>query len=116
MVKGRKVIIIGSGIGGIACAGALARKGYEVSIFEMNPYPGGRCGSYERDGHRFDIGATFLMMPGIYEEAFSAVGKNMWEALTLHRIDPVYRVKFHGGSEVGLAVGLCTGPVRLQLV
>ena len=105
-MKGKKVIIIGSGIGGIATAGALARKGYQVSIFEKNPYPGGRCGSYVNEGHRFDIGATFLMMPGIYEEAFSAVGKNMWEELSLHRIDPVYRVKFPGGREIALSSDL----------
>lgn len=96
----KKVIIIGAGIGGIATAGALARKGYQVSIFEKNPYPGGRCGSYEKDGHRFDIGATFLMMPGVYEDAFSAVGKNMWDEMTLYRIDPVYRVKFPGDREI----------------
>jgi phytoene desaturase len=105
-MKGNKVIIIGSGIGGIATAGALARKGYEVSIFEKNPYPGGRCGSYMKDGHRFDIGATFLMMPGIYEDAFSAVGKSMWEEMTLHRIDPVYSVKFPGNKEISLTSDL----------
>lgn len=102
----KKVIIIGAGIGGIATAGALARKGYQVSIFEKNPYPGGRCGSYVKDGHRFDIGATFLMMSGIYEDAFSAVGKRMWEELTLHRIDPVYRVKFPGKREVSFSSDL----------
>lgn len=106
MGKDKKVIIIGSGIGGIAAAGALARKGYQVNIFEKNEFPGGRCGSYVKDGHRFDIGATFLMMPGIYEEAFSAVGKNMWEELTLHRIDPVYRVKFWGEREISFSSDL----------
>jgi phytoene desaturase len=100
MDKGNRLVIIGAGIGGIAAAGALARKGYDVSIFEKNSYPGGRCGRYVRDGHRFDIGATFLMMPGIYEEAFAAVGKNLHDELTLHRMDPVYRVKFHGEKEI----------------
>ena len=49
-----------------------------------------------KDGHRFDIGATFLMMPGVYKEAFSAVGKNMSDELILYRMDPVYKVKFPG--------------------
>ena len=97
---GNRLVIIGAGIGGIAAAGALARKGYDVTIFEKNAYPGGRCGSYVKEGHRFDIGATFLMMPGIYEEAFSAVGKNMHDELTLYRMDPIYRVKFQGGREI----------------
>jgi len=106
MNKGKKVIIIGSGIGGIATAGALAHKGYQVSIYEKNGFPGGRCGTYVKDGHRFDIGATFLMMPGIYEEAFSAVGKNMWEELNLHRVDPIYRVKFRGDREISFTSDL----------
>ena len=114
MGKGKKVIIVGAGIGGIASAGALARRGYQVEIFEKNPYPGGRCGSYEKDGHRFDIGATFLMMPGIYEEAFAAVGKNMWDALTLHRIDPVYRVKFKGDREISLSSDLSSLQRQLE--
>jgi phytoene desaturase len=96
----KKVIIIGAGIGGIVAAGSLARKGYHVTIFEKNVHPGGRCGTYVKDGHRFDIGATFLMMPGVYEEAFSAVGKSMSDELTLYRMDPVYRVKFPGDKEI----------------
>lgn len=116
MDRGKKVIIIGAGIGGIASAGALSRKGYRVEIFEKNPFPGGRCGSYQRDGHRFDIGATFLMMPGIYEEAFRAVGRNMWEELTLHRIDPVYRVKFKGDREISLSSDLSTLQKQLELI
>jgi len=100
MNQGKNVLVIGAGIGGIAAAGALARLGYQVTIIEKNAHPGGRCGSYVKDGHRFDIGATFLMMPGVYQEAFEAVGKNMWKELKLHRIDPVYRVKFQDNKEV----------------
>jgi phytoene desaturase len=106
MNKSKKAIIIGSGIGGIAAAGSLARKGYQVSIYEKNNYAGGRCGTFVKNGHRFDIGATFLMMPGIYEEAFSAVGKNMWEELTLHRVDPVYSVKFKGDKVISFSSDL----------
>ncbi len=99
-MEGKKVIVIGAGIGGITTAGYLASKGFDVTIFEKNAYPGGRCGRYEKDGHRFDIGATFLMMPGIYQEAFSRVDRDMFEELKLHRIDPIYKVKFPGSKEV----------------
>lgn len=100
MDKRKSVIVIGAGIGGIATAGYLASKGFNVKIFEKNSYPGGRCGRYEKEGHRFDIGATFLMMPGIYKEAFARVGKNLFDELNLHRVDPVYKVKFRGNKEV----------------
>ena len=102
----KKVIVIGAGIGGIVAAGSLARKGYHVTIFEKNSHPGGRCGTYLKDGHRFDVGATFLMMPGVYEEAFAALGKSMRDELTLYRMDPVYRVKFPGDREISFTSDL----------
>jgi phytoene desaturase len=100
MDKRKNVIIIGAGIGGIATAGYLARQGYNVTIFEKNAYPGGRCGKFVKDGHRFDIGATFLMMPGIYEKTFSSLGKSLTDELTLYRMDPVYKIKFPGKKEI----------------
>jgi phytoene desaturase len=100
MSKPKSVIIIGSGIGGIVTAGNLARKGYDVTIYEKNAFPGGRCGRYDKDDHRFDVGATFLMMPGVYSEAFSSLGKSMNEELKLSRIDPIYRIKFTGEKEI----------------
>jgi phytoene desaturase len=100
MKKEKSVIIIGSGIGGIATAGYLARQGYKVTIFEKNAFPGGRCGQYEKEGHRFDVGATFLMMPGVYQQAFSLLGRDMAEELNLTRIDPIYRIKYPGDKEI----------------
>ena len=40
------------------------------------------------------------MMPGIYRDTFRAVGRSLDEELILHRIDPVYKVKFRGDKEV----------------
>ncbi len=39
--NGHKVAVIGSGPAGLTCAGDLARKGYEVTIFEAFHKPGG---------------------------------------------------------------------------
>ena len=100
MDNGKSVIVIGSGIGGIATAAELAHKGYQVTIFEKNAFPGGRCGSYVKNDHRFDVGATFLMMPDIYEGAFAAVGKSMFEELELYRVDPIYKIKYPGDKEI----------------
>jgi phytoene desaturase len=40
------------------------------------------------------------MMPGIYRQAFQAMGKRMEDELNLNRIDPVYKVKFSGDRQV----------------
>ncbi|MDR1193169.1 MAG: NADPH-dependent glutamate synthase [Peptococcaceae bacterium] len=39
--NGHKVAVIGSGPAGLACAGSLAKKGYQVTIFEALHMPGG---------------------------------------------------------------------------
>ncbi len=39
--NGHKVAVVGSGPSGLACAGDLAKKGYEVTIFEALHIPGG---------------------------------------------------------------------------
>ena len=70
MTKVKSAAIIGAGIGGIATAVYLARNGYKVDIFEKNSSPGGRCGQLISNGHRFDLGATMLMMPEIYRESY----------------------------------------------
>jgi len=116
MGQEKRVIVIGAGIGGIVAAGSLARKGYAVTIFEKNSHPGGRCGTFVKDGHRFDIGATFLMMPGIYKEAFSAVGKSMTDELTLYRMDPVYKVKFPRDKEILFTSDLAELQTQLEQI
>ena len=39
--KGKKVAVIGSGPAGLTCAGDLAKKGYDVTVFEALHEPGG---------------------------------------------------------------------------
>ncbi len=39
--NGHKVAVVGSGPSGLACAGDLAKKGYEVTVFEALHIPGG---------------------------------------------------------------------------
>lgn len=39
--KGKKVAVIGSGPAGLTCAGDLAKRGYEVTVFEAFHTPGG---------------------------------------------------------------------------
>ncbi len=96
----KSVTIIGAGVAGLAAASYLARNGFRVTVFEKNAFPGGRCASFSKDGHRFDIGATLLMMPQVYERMYADFGKNMRDELDLVRMDPVYRLKYPDDSEL----------------
>lgn len=51
-------IVIGSGIGGLCCAGLLARYGLDVIVCESHSIPGGAAHAFERQGYRFDSGPS----------------------------------------------------------
>ncbi|MUL38183.1 carotenoid isomerase [Gloeocapsopsis dulcis] len=53
-------IIIGSGIGGLVTATQLAAKGAKVLVLESYTIPGGSSGYFEREGYRFDVGASMI--------------------------------------------------------
>ncbi len=93
-MKGKKVLIVGAGPGGLTAGMILASYGYDVNIFEKNSYVGGRTGFIKQDGYTFDIGPTFLMMDFQLKEMFSLAGKAVEDYMTLKRVDPMYRLQY----------------------
>jgi phytoene desaturase len=72
MIQQRKTaIVIGSGIGGIACAMRLQSLGFTTRIVEALDSPGGRAYVRRADGFVFDMGPTVLTVPHLIEELFS---------------------------------------------
>ncbi|MEB3882676.1 carotenoid isomerase [Lyngbya sp. CCY1209] len=53
-------IVIGSGIGGLVTATQLAAKGAAVLVLESYIIPGGSSGYFDREGYRFDVGASMI--------------------------------------------------------
>ncbi|WP_059105008.1 phytoene desaturase family protein [Shouchella shacheensis] len=90
----KKIIVIGAGPGGLASAMLLAGRGYEVTVLEKQPFLGGRTSLFEQDGFSFDRGPTFFSMPHILEELFEAVGRKLSDYLTMHKVDPMYELRF----------------------
>lgn len=101
-MKTPSAVIVGAGIGGIATAAHLARRGMQVTVVEKNRWPGGRCDHFERAGHRFNTGPTLLIMPHVYEEEFAALGMSLHERLRLTRVDPTYHLIFDDGTHLAL--------------
>ncbi len=102
----KTVLVIGAGVGGIASAARLARRGYRVTVLEKNDTPGGRCNKLLQDSHRFDVGPSLFLMPLTYAETYTALGERMEDHLDLRRIDPTYRVRFEDGSELALSANI----------
>jgi len=93
-------VVIGGGIAGLATAALLATEGYGTSVLEARGDLGGRAGSWERDGFRFDTGPSWYLMPGVFDHFYRLLGTSSAEQLRLTRLDPGYRVFFekHSGS------------------
>jgi NADPH-dependent glutamate synthase beta subunit-like oxidoreductase len=52
--RSEKIAVVGSGPGGLSCAAELAKDGYQVTIFEARPEPGGVL-RYGVVSYRFDM-------------------------------------------------------------
>lgn len=88
----KSVIIIGAGIGGLATACMLAKKGYKVTVVEKNSQIGGRANIYSENGYTFDMGPSWYMMPDIFKHFFDILGENIDDYLKLKRLSPSYRI------------------------
>lgn len=92
----KKIVVIGSGIGGLGTAALLAKAGHDVTIYEKNERIGGRASLWKKDGYTFDMGPSWYMMPDIFEHFFRLLGEDVNELLELERLSPSYRIFFEG--------------------
>ena len=56
----KKVVIIGSGLGGLSCGVILAKNGYEVTVLEKAAQIGGCLQCFSRHGAKFETGMHFI--------------------------------------------------------
>jgi phytoene desaturase len=91
-----RTIVIGGGISGLATAALLAREGHHVTLLEQHAEVGGRAGSWERDGFRFDTGPSWYLMPEVFDHFYRILGTTAEQQLDLVQLDPGYRVYGEG--------------------
>jgi len=99
----KNLIVIGSGFGGLAAAGLLARDGNNVLVIEKNEQPGGRASVWKKDGFSFDMGPSWYLMPDVFEKYFTEFGKKPEDYMELVRLDPSYRVFFDENDFVDIS-------------
>ena len=90
----KSVLIVGAGLGGLATALRLAKKGYKVEIIEKNNQAGGRVNQIKKDGFTFDTGPSFFSMS--YEFTDFAKDCNISLPFKYFSLDPLYTVNFRG--------------------
>jgi len=109
MNKDKKIIIIGSGFGGIAAALRMRAKGYRVTLLEKHPDLGGRARVFKKDGFVYDGGPTVITAPYLFEELFSLFDKKISDYVKIVPLKLWYRFVFedktffdYSGNEVSM--------------
>ena len=93
-----RIIVIGSGFGGLSAAIRLRAQGHEVTVVEQRDKPGGRAYVYQQDGFTFDGGPTIITAPWLIDEVFALAGKKTADYVQIVPIDPFYQIRFEDGT------------------
>jgi len=99
-MKHKSVIIIGSGVAGLATAIRLAVAGLQVAVYEKNAYPGGKLSYFEHEGFCFDAGPSLFTQPWLIDELFTLAGKNPAEYFRYNRASETCRYFFPNGKRL----------------
>ena len=82
----------------MAIAIRLAKKGYKVTVFEKNNYPGGKLSELKLGNYRFDKGPSLLTLPNLIEDLTKISGyKNEFKYKQLQTITHYF---FDDGTQV----------------
>ncbi len=98
----KRVIVIGSGLGGLSAAISLAQEGYAVTLHEKNAKIGGKLNLLQAQGYTFDLGPSIFTLPHIFERLFERSGKRMSDYFSIRALRPHWRNFFEDGKVVDL--------------
>ena len=76
--------------------------GFDVTVLEKQPRPGGRTNVIIEKGFRVDTGPTMLLMKDTFEETYRAIGQDINRRLRFTVLDPNYRIYFHDDTHIDL--------------
>ena len=94
----KKIIVIGSGFGGLAASLRLRAKGYKVTLVEKHPDLGGRARVFKKDQFIYDGGPTVITAPYLFEELFTIFNKKISNYVKIVPLDLWYRFVFNDGE------------------
>ena len=100
MKKEKSAAIIGAGFGGLSAAIRLAKKGWKVGVYEQQLYAGGKAGSEQIEGYRFDRGPSLITMREVFSELFESAGRRLEDYLHFEQLDTICSYFFPDGTEL----------------
>jgi len=100
--RGKKVVVVGAGLGGLSAAISLRGEGFDVEIVEKNEKVGGKLNFKEIDGFGFDLGPSIFTLPQFFESLWERAGKKMEDYVQLQSVTPHWRNFFEDGLTLDL--------------
>jgi 1-hydroxycarotenoid 3,4-desaturase len=97
-----RVIVVGAGMGGLAAAADLARRGARVTVLERAAAPGGKMRRVPVDGVAIDGGPTVFTMKWIFDGLFGDAGQRIEDHLTLRKAEILARHAWRRGGRLDL--------------
>lgn len=100
--SGKRVVVVGGGLGGMSAAIALAADGHGVELCEKNDKLGGKLNVETRDGFSFDLGPSIIILPEHFKRLFARAGRRMEDYVELARLEPQWRSFFEDKTVIDL--------------
>lgn len=97
-LKPKKIVIIGSGVAGLAASIRLAARGYNVHIYEKEEHAGGKVSWIEKDGYKWGLGASLLTFPHLIDDLFYLCKKNPADYYRYFRLAIIKRYFYPDGT------------------
>jgi phytoene dehydrogenase-like protein len=90
MKKNKKVLIVGTGIGGLTAGLRLVKRGYDVEFVEKYFQAGGRLNQIKKEGFVFDTGPSFFTMSYVFKDFAKDCGINL--PFSYEELDPLFSI------------------------
>jgi hypothetical protein len=116
-LHGKRIGVIGGGLGGLAAACTLSARGHRVVPFERNDWLGGKEAVLVHQDFRFDMGPTIITLPQVLRWIFAEAKRELSQYLELIELDPQWGCFFADGilCVLGLVSLISPGALAVSL-
>ena len=97
-----RVLIVGSGMGGLTSAFILSHRNCKVHVFESANDVGGKMRQQIISGQTIDIGPTVLTMRNVFDQIFKDVDEILDDHVLLKKAEILARHAWQDGSVLDL--------------
>lgn len=99
---GKKTLVIGAGMAGLAASIALASVGEEVTLIDARDYPGGKMRQIDSQLGGIDSGPTVFTMKYVFERLFALAGHKLEDHVSLEKANILARHAWDGSGTFDL--------------